>query len=327
VAAALPPRWPTALAQRMRDRFFIKLIGVSAFTTLFFAAYFHLLRNPAYPVTRMPLTALDAMVAFQPHALWIYLSLWVYVGIAPGLMLRWRELIVYGVWVNAMLLAGLACFYFWPTEVPSRAMDVTGYPGFAMLQGVDAAGNACPSMHVAAAVFSACWIERLLRIVAVPRWVRTINLLWVVAIRRSPSSSTWCSTCSPARCWQRPSRGLHCGSRGFRTARGARSSRCQQISSPTAEHESNARDDDGLFTMSSLQELQELIHKKFDIDPAALTPEASLRASGLDSLVLVEILFAIEDHFSISLPDDDQSIDTLAELAALVDKIRAQQPA
>jgi acyl carrier protein len=79
--------------------------------------------------------------------------------------------------------------------------------------------------------------------------------------------------------------------------------------------------------MSSLQELQELIHKKFDIDPAALAPDASMRGSGLDSLVLVEILFAIEDHFSISLPDDDQSIDTLAELAALIDKIRAQQPA
>lgn len=79
--------------------------------------------------------------------------------------------------------------------------------------------------------------------------------------------------------------------------------------------------------MSSLQELQELIQKKFDIDPAALTPEASLRESGIDSLVLVEILFALEDHFSISLPDDERSIDTLAELAALIDKLRAQQPA
>ena len=79
--------------------------------------------------------------------------------------------------------------------------------------------------------------------------------------------------------------------------------------------------------MSSLQELQELIHKKFGIEESALGPEASMRGSGLDSLVLVEILFAIEDHFGISLPDDDQSIDTLAELAALIDKIRAQQPA
>ena len=79
--------------------------------------------------------------------------------------------------------------------------------------------------------------------------------------------------------------------------------------------------------MSSLQELQELIHTKFGIEPSALAPDASMRATGLDSLVLVEILFAIEDHFSISLPDDDQSVDTLADLAALVDKLRASTPA
>lgn len=79
--------------------------------------------------------------------------------------------------------------------------------------------------------------------------------------------------------------------------------------------------------MSSLQELQELIQTKFGIEPSALAPDASMRATGLDSLVLVEILFAIEDHFSISLPDDDQSVDTLADLAALVDKLRASTPA
>ena len=80
--------------------------------------------------------------------------------------------------------------------------------------------------------------------------------------------------------------------------------------------------------MSTLTELQSLIHEKFGIEPEALAPEVSMRGTGLDSLVLVEILFAIEDHFAISLPDnDDQSVDTLADLAALVDKIRAAQPA
>jgi PAP2 superfamily len=185
VVSRKPRRWPADLALRMRHRFIVKVLGVSAFTTLFLAGYFHLLRNPAYPVVEMPLTALDALIGFQPHALWIYLSLWVYVGIAPGLMLRWRELIVFCLWVNAMLWTGLACFYFWPTEVPPLTVEVAGHAGFAMLQGVDAAGNACPSMHVAAAVFAACWIERLLRTVAVPPWLRALNGLWVVAIAYS----------------------------------------------------------------------------------------------------------------------------------------------
>ncbi len=78
--------------------------------------------------------------------------------------------------------------------------------------------------------------------------------------------------------------------------------------------------------MSSLKELQALIQDKYDIDPATLDPHASMRDKGFDSLALAEFVFAIEDHFHISMPDDDLSIDTLAGLAALVDGVLAQQP-
>lgn len=78
--------------------------------------------------------------------------------------------------------------------------------------------------------------------------------------------------------------------------------------------------------MSSLKELQDLIHEKFGIDPAELTPESSLREKGFDSLALVEFLFAIEDHFKIAMRDEDSNIDTLGQLAAAVDEILAQQP-
>ncbi len=79
--------------------------------------------------------------------------------------------------------------------------------------------------------------------------------------------------------------------------------------------------------MSSLKELQELIHEKFGIDPAELSPQASLREQGFDSLALVEFLFAIDDHFKISMRDEDSNIDTLGELAAAVDAVRAKQAA
>ncbi|MDP9044857.1 MAG: acyl carrier protein [Pseudomonadota bacterium] len=79
--------------------------------------------------------------------------------------------------------------------------------------------------------------------------------------------------------------------------------------------------------MSSLTELQDLIHEKFGIDPAELDPQASMREKGFDSLALVEFLFAIEDHFHISMRDEDSNIDTLGELAAAVDAIRAKQAA
>jgi acyl carrier protein len=78
--------------------------------------------------------------------------------------------------------------------------------------------------------------------------------------------------------------------------------------------------------MSSLKVLQDLIHEKYGIEPAALDPHASMRDKGFDSLTLVEFVFAIEDHFSISITDDDaNSIDTLAGLAAVVDKVRLAQ--
>ncbi|SEA89533.1 acyl carrier protein [Variovorax sp. YR216] len=79
--------------------------------------------------------------------------------------------------------------------------------------------------------------------------------------------------------------------------------------------------------MSSLKELQDLIQEKYGIEPAELDPNASMREKGFDSLALVEFVFAIEDHFGISMPDDDPTIDTLAQLAALVDKVKAAQSA
>jgi acyl carrier protein len=79
--------------------------------------------------------------------------------------------------------------------------------------------------------------------------------------------------------------------------------------------------------MSSLKELQDLIHEKYGIEPAALSPDDSMREKGIDSLALVEFLFAVEDKMAITLPDKESNVDTLAELATLVDKVRASQAA
>ena len=79
--------------------------------------------------------------------------------------------------------------------------------------------------------------------------------------------------------------------------------------------------------MSVLAEIQDLIHKKYGLDPLALDAHASLRGHGVDSLTLVEFLFAVEDHYGISVPEKYADIDTLAALAAVVDEIRTTQSA
>lgn len=185
VPVAARPAWAADLAVRFWRLLALKTVGISAFMWLFFIGYFELLRNPAYPVTQMPLTPLDALVPFQPGWLPVYLSLWFYVGIAPGLLLTVRELVIYGLWAAAMCLVGMSFFHFLPTAVPPLGIDVSGEPGFALLQGVDATGNACPSMHVAASMFSAVWIDRLLRNIAAPQASRAANVAWLVAISYS----------------------------------------------------------------------------------------------------------------------------------------------
>lgn len=182
IARAPSPSWKTDIGFRMRHLFPLKLVGTTVFTWIFFIGYFHLLRNPAYPVTVMPLTWLDAWVPFEPLALIPYLSLWLYIGVAPGLQRSFVELVVYGLWMSAMCFTGLVLFYFWPSQIPPLAMDVSQFPGFAMLQGVDAPGNACPSMHVATAIFTALCIDHVLRQAGTPVWLRLGNGLWFAAI-------------------------------------------------------------------------------------------------------------------------------------------------
>ena len=166
----------------MRRHVLLKFAGTTLAIALFFIAYFHLLHHPAYAVTTMPVTALDGLIPFQPQALFVYLTLWLYVGVGPGLQPDLLELSRYGLWVCLLCATGLAIFYFWPTQVPPTGIDVSSYAGFSMLQGVDAAGNACPSMHVAIAAFTMLRLEHVWRRLRAPAFLSVLNLTWCVAI-------------------------------------------------------------------------------------------------------------------------------------------------
>lgn len=166
----------------MRRHLVLKLFGTSLIIGVFFVAYLHLLHHPSYPVTMMPSTALDRLLPFQPQALFLYLSLWLYVGVGPGLQLRLLDLVNYTAWAAMLCVVGLVIFYFWPTQVPPLGFDVSPYFGFAMLQAVDAAGNACPSMHVAFSSFTLIRIDNVLRSIGAPKFMRAANVAWFAAI-------------------------------------------------------------------------------------------------------------------------------------------------
>lgn len=75
---------------------------------------------------------------------------------------------------------------------------------------------------------------------------------------------------------------------------------------------------------STLKELQDLMQEKYGLEASQVDAHASLRASGVDSLALVEFIFDVEDRMGVTVPDDNPQMDTLAELAAAIDRVRAK---
>lgn len=174
--------WGRRFLQTLLRCFWLKSLGTTAFTFVFFIAYIYLLKHPAGETFVVPRIWLDDWIGFQPLALIPYLSLWVYVSLPPIFMVRHADIVAYGLRIGLLCVAGLLCFYFWPTAVPPADIDWARYPGMAFLKGVDAAGNACPSLHVATAVFSAIWLQHLLRRFSSPAWLLGLNVLWCAAI-------------------------------------------------------------------------------------------------------------------------------------------------
>jgi hypothetical protein len=178
-------RWTVELGARARRSFVLTVVGTTFLTGLFFVGYFYVQRHPAYTPTLLPLTALDRMISFQPQALLPYASLWIYIGVGPGLQRTSSELLEYALWMCGLCIAGLGIFYFWPTQVPALTAETTSFPGFALLRGVDKASNACPSMHVAVAIFTAVRVDEVLRSTRSPFLLRLLNAAWFVAIAYS----------------------------------------------------------------------------------------------------------------------------------------------
>ncbi|MDG4867776.1 phosphatase PAP2 family protein [Guyparkeria sp. 1SP6A2] len=157
-------------------------MGTTGVMSLFFVAYFHLLDRPAGNPTVMPESAIDQLVGFQPHFLYLYVSLWLYVSLVPAMMPDRKALVRYGVAIGLLCLVGLAMFYFYPTRIERDPSLWANWPQFAWLSAVDSSGNAFPSLHVATALFSAYWLDRTIRALAMPPMARWLSGLWAVGI-------------------------------------------------------------------------------------------------------------------------------------------------
>lgn len=73
------------------------------------------------------------------------------------------------------------------------------------------------------------------------------------------------------------------------------------------------------------QQVIEVVAEEFELEPARLTPEATLYDDlGLDSLDAVDLVVALEKAFTIKLSNEEavRSVRTMADLFLLVSKTR-----
>ncbi len=178
----LPFDWRSELRTRLAAAWIVKMLATTLGISAFFVAYFWVLHYPQNAVTTMPLTALDRLIPVDPRAMPLYLSLWFYVSIAPALLRNGRELAYYGLGTFVLSAVGLMVFLIWPTTTPDFGIEWSQYPSMAFLKRVDVSANACPSLHVAFAVFTAVWLDRLLKQIRLGAGIRAVSLLWCLGI-------------------------------------------------------------------------------------------------------------------------------------------------
>jgi acyl carrier protein len=84
--------------------------------------------------------------------------------------------------------------------------------------------------------------------------------------------------------------------------------------------------------MTTVQTMQAILKDKFNFAPDLLQPETALKDLDVDSLSMVEILFAVEDEFKVVVPSEpaewQNEMRTFGDLVEYVDKlVAAQRPA
>lgn len=174
--------WHRLLWSRFTTIWYLKALGTAAFMVLFFKGYFWVLHHPLSEPIPMPTLALDRWVPFTPLGFPAYVSLWFYVSLPSAFMPNFRELVRYGLWTAAMCVFCLALFWVFPTQVPMPDIDWAQHPELVFLKGIDASGNACPSLHVGSAVYTLMWLRHIFLQVRAPMAMRVLSVLFCVVI-------------------------------------------------------------------------------------------------------------------------------------------------
>lgn len=83
--------------------------------------------------------------------------------------------------------------------------------------------------------------------------------------------------------------------------------------------------------MTSFEGLCQILQKEYQLEPSTLTPNTPLKDLAIDSLGVIELIFAIEEKFEVTADDANgdstKDFDTLQDVANYIDRLIAQRDA
>ena len=158
-----------------------KLGLVLIFNLWYSLPYFVLQRFPIFPVKIVKATPLDRLIHFDDGAVWLYLSLFLFIPVAPFLMASASQLRQYTMGLGLIALISHLSFFFYPTAIVRPDVEHVNW-AYRLMLGVDRTLNASPSLHASLALFSALCCERLLLQLRQPWGWRSLLWVWTLAI-------------------------------------------------------------------------------------------------------------------------------------------------
>jgi acyl carrier protein len=78
--------------------------------------------------------------------------------------------------------------------------------------------------------------------------------------------------------------------------------------------------------MDTLELLRDFIRRRVTNPPAEISLESQLDDIGIDSLTLLSLMFDLEDTLGVRMPDDLPKPQTVGDLLATFEQLKAQSP-
>ena len=76
--------------------------------------------------------------------------------------------------------------------------------------------------------------------------------------------------------------------------------------------------------MESIGLIRDFLKDRLGVEPENVVPDAALAALGVDSLMMLELMFEFEDRYSVKLSRDLKSPRTVGEMVSLMDGLISQ---